>query len=71
MTDGILLVVRPGIVSLNSAKTAKEFLTQSGQTVLGMVVNGVNVKDEPDSYFYFAGESKIEELPQLSSRSGY
>jgi capsular exopolysaccharide synthesis family protein len=53
LTDGILLVVRPGVVDLNSANSAKEFLTQSGQNVLGIVINGVNVKSEPDSYFYY------------------
>lgn len=55
--DGILLVVHPGVVSTASAKAAKEFLTQSGQKVLGMVMNGVNVKREPDSYFHYTRES--------------
>lgn len=40
ITDGILLVVRPGIVDFNSAKTARELLDHSQQNVLGMVVNG-------------------------------
>jgi polysaccharide biosynthesis transport protein len=40
LSDGILLVVRPGIVDVESAKTAKELLEQSCQTVAGMVVNG-------------------------------
>ena len=53
MVDGILLVVRPGVLDVASASAAKEFLTQSGQNVLGMVINGVNVKLEPDSYFYY------------------
>lgn len=53
MADGILLVVRPGVVDSTSANAAKEFLAQSGQTILGMVINGVNVKSEPDSYFYY------------------
>lgn len=57
LADGILLVVRPGVVDSASANAAKEFLTQSGQQVLGMVINGVNVKREPDSYFYYTKES--------------
>jgi polysaccharide biosynthesis transport protein len=56
VVDGILLVVRPGVVNSASANAAKEFLTQSGQNVLGMVINGVNVKREPDSYFYYTRE---------------
>ena len=57
LTDGILLVVRPGVVNLDSANAAKEFLTQSGQNVLGIVINGVNVKREPDSYFYYTKDA--------------
>jgi succinoglycan biosynthesis transport protein ExoP len=52
LTDGILLVVRPGVINSASANAAKEFLKQSGQNVLGMVINGVDVRSEPDSYFY-------------------
>jgi polysaccharide biosynthesis transport protein len=57
LTDGMLLVVRPGIVNLDSANAAKEFLIQSGQKVLGIVINGVNVKREPDSYFYYTKDA--------------
>jgi len=35
MADGILMVVRPGVVDSGSAASAKEFLKQSGQNVLG------------------------------------
>jgi capsular exopolysaccharide synthesis family protein len=57
LTDGMLLVVRPGVVNLDSANAAKEFLIQSGQKVLGIVINGVNVKREPDSYFYYTKDA--------------
>ncbi|QDL07253.1 lipopolysaccharide biosynthesis protein [Brasilonema octagenarum UFV-E1] len=57
LSDGILLVVRPGVSDYGSANAAKEFLNQSGQNVLGMVINGVNVKREPDSYFYYTKDS--------------
>jgi len=67
LTDGILLVVRPGVVDWNSANAAKEFLTQSGQKVLGIVINGVNVKREPDSYFYYMKEEN--ELASTSQKS--
>ncbi len=56
MTDGILLVVRPRVVNSVGAKAAKEFLSQSGQNVLGLVANGVIIKNEPDSYFYYTKE---------------
>ena len=67
LTDGILLVVRPGVVDWNSANAAKEFLTQSGQKVLGIVINGVNVKREPDSYFYYMKEDN--ELASASQKA--
>ena len=57
LSDGILLVARPGVLDWNSANATKEFLTQSGQNVLGMVINGVNIKNEPDSYFYYTRSS--------------
>jgi len=71
LADGILLVVRPGVVDSASASAAKEFLTQSGQQVLGMVINGVNVKHEPDSYFYYTKEPNVvsqNSVPQAHSR---
>jgi capsular exopolysaccharide synthesis family protein len=55
MCDGILLVVRPGVVDSVSGAMAKEFLEQSGQNVLGQVVNGVIVENEPYSYYRQAG----------------
>ncbi|MEH2023968.1 GumC family protein [Nostoc sp.] len=61
LTDGILLVVRPGVVDLSSANAAKEFLTQSGQKVLGIVINGVNTKNEPNNYFHDTKKRQIEE----------
>lgn len=60
MADGILMVVRPGVVDSASAASAKEFLKQSGQNVLGQVVNGVNSDNQPYSY-YHAKEYYVEE----------
>ncbi|MDJ0796704.1 MAG: polysaccharide biosynthesis tyrosine autokinase [Calothrix sp. MO_167.B12] len=57
LTDGILLVVRPGVVDWNSAKSTKDLLSQSSQNVLGMVVNDVSRKREPNSYLYHSHES--------------
>jgi capsular exopolysaccharide synthesis family protein len=57
LTDGILLVVRPGVVDWNSANATKELLSQSNQNVLGMVVNDVSKRREPDSYLYYSQES--------------
>jgi capsular exopolysaccharide synthesis family protein len=52
MTDGILLVARPKVVDYTSAAFAKELLEQSNQNVLGLVVNGVILENESDSYFH-------------------
>lgn len=54
MADGVLLVTRPGVCTLASARAAKDFLEQGEQNVLGLVVNDVNSLNEPDSYFYGA-----------------
>jgi succinoglycan biosynthesis transport protein ExoP len=60
LADGVLLVVRPGVLNYSSANAAKDYLKQSGQHVLGMVINGVNVKQEPDSYFYYSQRNALE-----------
>ncbi|AFZ35411.1 capsular exopolysaccharide family [Stanieria cyanosphaera PCC 7437] len=54
LADGILMVVRPGVIEPSSANASKEMLEQSGQKILGLVVNGVVTKYEPDSYYYHA-----------------
>ncbi|MBE9011948.1 polysaccharide biosynthesis tyrosine autokinase [Pseudanabaenaceae cyanobacterium LEGE 13415] len=52
MVDGALLVVRPGVVDVPNAIAAKQFLAQSGQTILGVVVNDVVAEKEPEGTFY-------------------
>ncbi|MFN6566925.1 polysaccharide biosynthesis tyrosine autokinase [Dendronalium sp. ChiSLP03b] len=64
MADGVLLVVRPGVVDAVNAAFAKELLEKSGQNVLGQVVNGVISQNEPYSYYYFTKE----DYPQPSIR---
>ncbi len=53
MAQGTLLVVRPNVTDQTSLTATKEMLQRSGQPLLGMVINGVNPKDEPDSYYYY------------------
>lgn len=54
MTDGILLVVRPGCVDYSSAILCMERLEQSEQKILGQVVNGFVASNEPyNNSFYF------------------
>jgi Mrp family chromosome partitioning ATPase len=59
--DGILLVVRPGVLNSGTVAFAKELLKKSSQHVLGLVVNGVSPKNEPHSHYYFANESYAQE----------
>jgi polysaccharide biosynthesis transport protein len=79
MTDGSLLVVRMGQSNAPRLKVAKQFLEQSSQRVLGMVINGATVHGsngdhELDSYLYSRDNRKTtdKKLPdplQLPSRS--
>ncbi|NJM66469.1 MAG: polysaccharide biosynthesis tyrosine autokinase [Acaryochloris sp. RU_4_1] len=79
MTDGILLVTRPGLVDTGSAQSSKETLEKSGQKVLGLVINGVIPENEPDSYYYYyakdyygddasENESKSRKKKKVSSK---
>ncbi len=54
MSDGVLVVVRPGVADSASATAAKSLLARSEPNILGLVANGVNMKHEPDSYFYYS-----------------
>jgi polysaccharide biosynthesis transport protein len=61
MADGVILVVKPGLVDAGKAIFAKEILERSGQNVLGIVINGVMPDKEPHSYYYHSLESKREQ----------
>ena len=72
MSDGVLLVVRPGVVDTASAAGAKEFLQQSKQNVLGMVINGVTSENKPYSYYskeYYAQEDSMTSVKVTSETS--
>ncbi|MBE9009367.1 hypothetical protein IQ250_04025, partial [Pseudanabaenaceae cyanobacterium LEGE 13415] len=45
--------VRPGVADAASVAAAKSLLDRSEPNILGLVANGVNVRYEPDSYFYY------------------
>jgi polysaccharide biosynthesis transport protein len=51
-TNGILFVARSGVVDLANAGLAKENLEQSGQHVLGLVINGAKLEQEPYTTSY-------------------
>ncbi|WP_319423376.1 GumC family protein [Pleurocapsa sp. FMAR1] len=63
MADGVLLVVRPGLVERSQAKFTKEILEQSGLNMLGIVFNGVEPQFDSRSYYYNA----LEESPIMFS----
>ncbi|MBA3921780.1 MAG: CpsD/CapB family tyrosine-protein kinase, partial [Nostocaceae cyanobacterium] len=62
--DGILLLVRPGVVQSDAALTTKSLLEQSGQRVLGMVINGVSDGVKYGGYYSYKydkrGAERIE-----------
>jgi capsular exopolysaccharide synthesis family protein len=47
IADGVLLVVRPGMVDVMNAVFTKELLQKSGQNILGQVINGVIYENQP------------------------
>ena len=65
LTDGILLVARPGVVDASSVRAAQEKLKMSRCNVLGVIVNGVIAKNESEDHFsatqkYFSVEPDTE-----------
>ncbi|MDF5729872.1 MAG: polysaccharide biosynthesis tyrosine autokinase [Rhizonema sp. PD38] len=74
MTDGILLVARPGVIDSSSASAAKEMLESSDHNILGLLVNGIIEKNESNNYFYhpkeyFSAEKVSEEGSYAQNRS--
>ncbi|MBF2063312.1 MAG: polysaccharide biosynthesis tyrosine autokinase [Calothrix sp. C42_A2020_038] len=69
MADGVLVVVRPGVADSASAVAAKTLLMRSEANVLGIVANGVNVKHEPDSYFYYNSSRDIDKDSLVSQKA--
>jgi Mrp family chromosome partitioning ATPase len=61
MSDGVLFVVRPGVVDSVNLGAACQLLEKSNQNVIGQVVNGVIPKNEPYSYYYFTKEYDTQE----------
>lgn len=61
MADGVLLIVRPGVVDSASATFAKASLEHSNQHVLGQVINGLIPENEPYSYYHFSNKHYSEE----------
>jgi Mrp family chromosome partitioning ATPase len=63
MVDGVLLVVRPRVLDTASANVSKQVLEESGQNVLGIVVNGIIPENEPNGYYYFGKEYSAQKNP--------
>lgn len=53
LADGLLLVARPGVLNYTSAAASAELLENSSLEVLGLVINGVILENESDSYFHY------------------
>ncbi len=80
MTDGLLMVARPGVLTAASAETAKAALSKVNgddkdakrATVLGLVLNGVIPENEPDSYYYYYAKDyyAADPEPDPISRNG-
>ncbi len=63
MADGILLVTQPGVVDVNSAKVAKTILERSAPNILGIVANGVDMRNTSEGYFYHGKEWEYHDDP--------
>jgi polysaccharide biosynthesis transport protein len=79
MTDGLLMVARPGVLNSASAESAKAALAKANVegnekrvNVLGLVLNGVIPENEPDSYYYYHAKDYYtsEVDPYLGNQNG-
>ena len=64
---GVLFVVHLGVIDSVNANVAKALLLQSGQTVLGQVVNGILPNKDPHSSYFLNKEDEHSGIfPNLS-----
>jgi capsular exopolysaccharide synthesis family protein len=63
LADGIVLVARPGIVDATSAAITRELLEQSGQNVLGMIINGIAADQQPYAIYSYAYNRRDRQPP--------
>lgn len=54
LTDGLVMVARPNILDKNTARISKDYLSQFGINILGLVVNGVIPENESHSYYRYS-----------------
>ena len=54
VSDGVLLIVRPGVTTIQGAQLSKKNLEAVNARILGVVMNGYNVKKagKKDGYYY-------------------
>lgn len=70
MVDGLLLVAQPGAVDNNSANAAKTILERSAPNILGIVANGVDLKQTPECYGYYDKKAEYHDpIPKKRDRS--
>lgn len=74
MADGVILTVRPKVLNRSSAIATKDLFEQIDLDILGIVANGVKLKDEPHSYFHYDEkyyQSQTPEVKLLHADSNY
>ena len=61
ITDGVLLVSRPGVIDGDSARAAQEKLKMANANMLGLIVNGVIEQNETTNHFAAANDYFTDE----------
>jgi non-specific protein-tyrosine kinase len=52
-TDGVIMVIKPGITKTGAARQAVDLLRRGGANILGVVLNDVNLKKSRYRYSYY------------------
>jgi succinoglycan biosynthesis transport protein ExoP len=69
MANGIVFVVRPGVADSGGVTYCKELLEQSGQNILGMVINGITPQTGNYYNYYYYRSTPPEEVADQPSES--
>jgi Mrp family chromosome partitioning ATPase len=65
--DGVLLVVRPGVVNSTALTNVKTVLEQSSEQILGIVMNGTAHKSNYGGYYAYGSPYRASQAAELAS----
>jgi capsular exopolysaccharide synthesis family protein len=69
--DGVVLVISVGMVRPEMAQQAKDLLVRAGASLLGVVLNRVEIEKEHAYYYYYYGNDGVKHKSSRKKKAAY